>query len=99
MRQFLPFLDWLPKYNKNLFGKDLVAGITVGIILIPQGMAYAMIAGLPPVYGGIGDLGHIRSAKLHFNGLVPVFYGRGISIDIWVFSHGLSGKFYVKAGN
>tara|TARA_R110001592_G_scaffold77570_3_gene233371 strand:+ start:1535 stop:3259 length:1725 start_codon:yes stop_codon:yes gene_type:complete len=51
MRQFLPFLDWLPKYNKNLFGTDLVAGITVGIILIPQGMAYAMIAGLPPVYG------------------------------------------------
>jgi SulP family sulfate permease len=51
MRRFLPFLDWLPEYNKNLFGKDLVAGITVGIILIPQGMAYAMIAGLPPVYG------------------------------------------------
>tara|TARA_R110000868_G_scaffold78284_3_gene223587 strand:+ start:40492 stop:42216 length:1725 start_codon:yes stop_codon:yes gene_type:complete len=51
MRRYLPFLDWLPKYNKNLFGKDLVAGITVGIILIPQGMAYAMIAGLPPVYG------------------------------------------------
>ena len=51
MRRFLPFLDWLPRYNKTLFGKDLVAGITVGIILIPQGMAYAMIAGLPPVYG------------------------------------------------
>ena len=44
-------MDWLPRYNKTLFGKDLVAGITVGIILIPQGMAYAMIAGLPPVYG------------------------------------------------
>ncbi|MBC8769724.1 sulfate permease [Arenibacter sp. BSSL-BM3] len=51
MRRYLPFLDWLPKYNKSFFGKDLVAGITVGIILIPQGMAYAMIAGLPPVYG------------------------------------------------
>ncbi|MCM4164229.1 MULTISPECIES: SulP family inorganic anion transporter [unclassified Arenibacter] len=51
MRRFLPFLDWFPQYNKNLFGKDLMAGITVGIILIPQGMAYAMIAGLPPVYG------------------------------------------------
>ena len=44
-------MDWFPQYNKNLFGKDLMAGITVGIILIPQGMAYAMIAGLPPVYG------------------------------------------------
>ncbi|MCM4168577.1 putative sulfate transporter [Arenibacter antarcticus] len=51
MRRFFPFLDWLPKYNKEYFGKDIVAGLTVGIILIPQGMAYAMIAGLPPVYG------------------------------------------------
>ncbi|CAZ96746.1 solute carrier family 26 protein [Zobellia galactanivorans] len=51
MRRFLPFLEWIPDYNKNWFSKDLVAGLTVGIILIPQGMAYAMIAGLPPVYG------------------------------------------------
>ncbi|MET7028300.1 SulP family inorganic anion transporter [Sediminicola luteus] len=51
MRKFFPFLDWLPKYQKNFFANDLVAGLTVGVILIPQGMAYAMIAGLPPVYG------------------------------------------------
>ncbi len=51
MRNFFPFLQWLPNYKKNWFSKDLIAGITVGIILIPQGMAYAMIAGLPPVYG------------------------------------------------
>jgi len=51
MHRFLPFLQWLPGYKKDWFTKDLVAGLTVGIILIPQGMAYAMIAGLPPVYG------------------------------------------------
>lgn len=51
MQQLLPFLQWLPKYRKNWLLKDLVAGLTVGIILVPQGMAYAMIAGLPPVYG------------------------------------------------
>ncbi|MDX1328491.1 MAG: sulfate permease [Arenibacter sp.] len=51
MRKFFPFLDWLPKYKKSYFRKDIVAGLTVGIILVPQGMAYAMIAGLPPVYG------------------------------------------------
>ena len=51
MRKFLPFLNWLPNYKKSDFTSDLVAGLTVGIILIPQGMAYAMIAGLPPVYG------------------------------------------------
>ena len=51
MRQFLPFLDWLPNYTRKDFRGDTMAGFTVGIILIPQGMAYAMIAGLPPVYG------------------------------------------------
>ena len=51
MQKFLPFLQWLPNYKKTDFSKDLVAGLTVGVILIPQAMAYAMIAGLPPVYG------------------------------------------------
>jgi len=51
MQKFFPFLQWLTNYRKIDFTKDLVAGLTVGIVLIPQGMAYAMIAGLPPVYG------------------------------------------------
>ncbi|WP_149274899.1 SulP family inorganic anion transporter [Pareuzebyella sediminis] len=51
MQRFLPFLEWLSDYNKRWFSRDLFAGLTVGVILIPQGMAYAMIAGLPPVYG------------------------------------------------
>ncbi len=44
-------LQWLLNYKKENFFKDLIAGLTVGIILVPQSMAYAMIAGLPPVYG------------------------------------------------
>lgn len=51
MKQFLPILSWLPNYRKADLSGDLFAGITVGIMLIPQGMAYALIAGLPPVYG------------------------------------------------
>lgn len=51
MNKYFPFLTWIKTYNKASFLQDLPAGITVGIILIPQGMAYAMIAGLPPVYG------------------------------------------------
>ncbi|MDT8860815.1 sulfate permease [Alkalihalobacillus sp. MEB130] len=38
-------------YNQQLFTRDLLAGITLFVMLIPQGMAYAMLAGLPPVMG------------------------------------------------
>jgi sulfate permease, SulP family len=51
MKKYFPILQWLPNYKKSYFKGDLSAGLTVGIMLIPQGMAYAMIAGLPPVYG------------------------------------------------
>jgi SulP family sulfate permease len=51
MKQYMPILDWLPNYQKSWLSGDLFAGLTVGVMLIPQGMAYALIAGLPPVYG------------------------------------------------
>ena len=51
IKKIIPILEWLPNYEKSLFRDDLIAGITVGIILIPQGIAYALIAGLPPIYG------------------------------------------------
>lgn len=51
MRNIFPFLQWLSNYKKTDLAKDGLAGFIVGIILVPQGMAYAMIVGLPPVYG------------------------------------------------
>ncbi|MBF0624900.1 MAG: sulfate permease [Magnetococcales bacterium] len=48
---FLPFLSWIPKLTKENLRLDLVAGITVALVLIPQSMAYAQLAGLPPYYG------------------------------------------------
>ena len=47
LKRFFPILDWLPNYKKGYLTGDISAGLTVGIMLIPQGMAYAMIAGLP----------------------------------------------------
>lgn len=44
-------MDWIGKYKWSFLPSDLLAGITVAIVLIPQGLAYALIAGLPAVYG------------------------------------------------
>ncbi len=50
-QDYIPVLSWLPKYKSSDFKFDVGAGLTVGVMLIPQGIAYAMIAGLPPIYG------------------------------------------------
>ena len=51
LKKYFPILAWLPKYEIDYFKGDLVAGLTVGVMLIPQGMAYAMLAGMPPIFG------------------------------------------------
>ena len=48
---FFPFIDTVRSYNGRLFKSDILAGLTVGTILIPQAMAYATLAGVPPIYG------------------------------------------------
>lgn len=50
LQKIFPFLEWLP-LTKKTWKDDLIAGITGTIIVIPQAVAFAMIAGLPPVYG------------------------------------------------
>ena len=47
----VPLSQWLPEYSAENFAGDLSAGLTVWIFLIPQGMAYSLLAGMPPVYG------------------------------------------------
>jgi len=48
----IPVLKWLPNYNlKKDLVRDIAGGLTVGIMQIPQGMAYAMLTTLPPIYG------------------------------------------------
>jgi SulP family sulfate permease len=51
LSSFIPMFGWLPGYRRQDLGGDLQAGLTVGVMLVPQGMAYSMLAGLPPIYG------------------------------------------------
>lgn len=46
-----PILQWLPKYQKDFLISDFIAGFTVGLTMIPQGIAYGVVAGLEPQYG------------------------------------------------
>ena len=50
--KFLPFLAWIGEIrDSNILKADLVAGLTVALVLVPQSMAYAQLAGLPPQHG------------------------------------------------
>ena len=52
MKRLFPFIRWLPELGQpGILRADVVAGLTVATILVPQAMAYAELAGLPPVYG------------------------------------------------
>uniref|UniRef100_A0A5S6R0D7 STAS domain-containing protein n=1 Tax=Trichuris muris TaxID=70415 RepID=A0A5S6R0D7_TRIMR len=52
LKTCIPIVHWLPRYDwRKYFISDLVCGLIVGVMQIPQGMAYAMLAGLHPVHG------------------------------------------------
>uniref|UniRef100_A0A1B0GM53 SLC26A/SulP transporter domain-containing protein n=1 Tax=Phlebotomus papatasi TaxID=29031 RepID=A0A1B0GM53_PHLPP len=52
----LPVLQWIPQYKREYFFPDIVAGITVALTAIPQGIAYAVVAGLEPQHGLYSEL-------------------------------------------
>ncbi|MGK0499683.1 MAG: SulP family sulfate permease [Oceanicoccus sp.] len=51
LSKFFPGLVWLRGYSQDVFKSDFFAGIAIAVMLIPQGMGYAIVAGLPPEYG------------------------------------------------
>ncbi|PUZ42735.1 hypothetical protein GQ55_9G606200 [Panicum hallii var. hallii] len=51
LRYFFPFLEWAPAYTLGAFKADLIAGITIASLAIPQGISYAKLANLPPILG------------------------------------------------
>ena len=90
LKSTLPFTEWLPRYIRGGWReglqKDIFAGLVMGIMLIPQGMAYAMTALLPPEYGFytsitpslmymlLGSCSHLQVLVLiHTNQVLPLF--------------------------
>ncbi|CAG9785969.1 unnamed protein product [Diatraea saccharalis] len=65
-RRRLPITIWLPKYNVECLIRDIIAGVTVGLTSIPQGIAYAIIAGVPPQVGLYSSI---------FPGIVYMLFG------------------------
>ena len=51
LRRFFPILRWSRNYTRHDFASDGMAGLIVAIMLVPQGMAYALLAGLPAEVG------------------------------------------------
>ena len=57
--RWLPIVQWLPRYRKSWWRPDLFAGLTVWALLVPEAMAYAEIAGMPPETGLYAAIGAI----------------------------------------
>lgn len=87
--RYLPFLHWLRHYRREHLPSDVVAGIVTAIMLIPQSMAYAQLAGLPPqigLYASVAPL--IVYALLGTSGQLSV---GPVAITSLLVFHGVSG--------
>src|SRR5213080_5454139 len=54
--RFFPFLKWRRRVNRSTLRADLMAGIVSAVIVLPQGVAFATLAGMPPEYGLYGAM-------------------------------------------
>jgi len=87
-RDYLPFTDWLLNYKRENLTGDVIAGVIVAVMLVPQSMAYALLAGLPPqvgLYASIvpliiyGLLGTSRSLAVGPVAMVSLLVASGIA--------------------
>lgn len=75
---FFPVVQWLPKYKvKDYIWGDLMSGLIIGIILIPQAIAYCLLAGLEPIYGLYTSF---------FSNIIYFFMGTSRHVSVGIFS-------------
>lgn len=73
-----PVVQWLPKYKvKDYIWGDMMSGLIVGIILIPQAIAYCLLAGLDPIYGLYTSF---------FSNIIYFFMGTSRHVSVGIFS-------------
>ncbi|TRY99378.1 hypothetical protein DNTS_001999 [Danionella cerebrum] len=78
LTSFFPVVKWLPKYKlKEYIWGDLMSGLIVGIILIPQAIAYCLLAGLDPIYGLYTSF---------FSNIIYFFMGTSRHVSVGIFS-------------
>jgi sulfate permease, SulP family len=85
VRRLLPFLAWRHRVDRASLRADLAAGLTCGLILVPQGVAFATIAGLPPEYGLYAAMVPVVVAAL-FGSSWHMVGGPTTAISVVVFS-------------
>jgi SulP family sulfate permease len=86
MHVFFPFLRWLPLITVRSMRADLIAGITGAVIVLPQGVAFATIAGLPPEYGLYAAIAPVLVAAL-FGSSFHMISGPTTAISLVVFAN------------
>ena len=64
LERVFPIVTWLPKYDGRKAVADAIAGITVGLTVLAQGLAYATVAGLPPIVSCYSKIIHNYYRKL-----------------------------------
>ncbi len=85
LAKYLPFLNWWPLVNKESLKFDFIAGITGAVISLPQGVAFAIIAGMPPIYGLYTAMITPVVASL-FGSSLHLISGPATAISIVIFS-------------
>lgn len=103
-------LRWMPKYQKIDVISDMVAGITLGLTMMPQSLAYAALAGVPPQYGlytafmgsfayiFFGTIKEVSIGPTSLLSLLIFSYTDGLNIDHVILLSFLSGWFVFFMG-